>query len=81
MVSPIGIGHESYWDSLYRQRSGVRSAASYDAGVGLPVCIGGAIPDFDGKLYVKPRKALKVMSPRNSNRFLGGRHGRQAGAA
>ncbi len=61
MVSPIGIGHESYWDSLYRQRSGVRLLPA-TSGVGLPVCIGGAIPDFDGKLYVKPRKALKVMS-------------------
>jgi 3-oxoacyl-[acyl-carrier-protein] synthase II len=61
VVSPIGIGGTAYWDSICQQRSGVRaleSAAPRD----LPLSIGAPIKDFDGKLYVNPRKALKVMS-------------------
>ena len=61
VVSPIGIGCESYWDSLNRQRSGVQLLPATGPMLGC-LCIGGAIKDFDGKLYVKPRKALKVMS-------------------
>ncbi|MHB8863871.1 MAG: beta-ketoacyl-[acyl-carrier-protein] synthase family protein [Pirellulaceae bacterium] len=61
VVSPIGIGHAAYWNSMSHQRSGVgrlESAALAD----LPLGIGAAVKDFDGKAYVKPRKALKVMS-------------------
>ncbi|MHB8969502.1 MAG: beta-ketoacyl-[acyl-carrier-protein] synthase family protein [Pirellulaceae bacterium] len=61
VVSPIGIGGEAYWNSLCQQRSGVGvldSAVQRDH----PLSIGAAVKDFDGKLYVKPRKALKVMS-------------------
>lgn len=61
VVSPIGIGVTSYWDSLCQMRSGVVSLES-PATRGMPLSIGGAVRDFDGKDYVKPRKALKVMS-------------------
>ena len=61
MVSPLGIGHESFWESLRHQRSGVDLLPA-TASTDLPLRIGAAIKEFDPKLYVKPRKALKVMS-------------------
>lgn len=60
VVSPIGVGHAAYWDSLLQQRSGV-SLLPATSSVDLPLRIGGAVKDFDAKAYVKPRKALKVM--------------------
>lgn len=61
VVSPIGIGLEPVWDSLVAGRSGVRPLTNFDASK-LPICFGGEVADFDAKLYVKPRKSLKVMS-------------------
>ena len=60
-MSPIGIGSESYWASLCQQASGVEQLAER-ANVAAPLQIGARVKDFDAKLYVKPRKALKVMS-------------------
>ena len=61
IVSPIGIGQEAMWSSLSAGLSGVRTLTSFDASQ-LPIRFGGEVVDFDGKLYVKPRKSLKVMS-------------------
>jgi len=61
VVSPIGIGEATYWDALCQMRSGVVSLESQSTR-GLRLSIGGAVRDFDGKNFVKPRKALKVMS-------------------
>ncbi|MFW6171282.1 MAG: beta-ketoacyl-[acyl-carrier-protein] synthase family protein [Planctomycetota bacterium] len=61
VVSPIGIGGEAYWESLCRQRSGVGILPDR-ADMDLPLCMGGAIQGFDPRQYIKPRKALKVMS-------------------
>jgi 3-oxoacyl-[acyl-carrier-protein] synthase II len=61
MVSPIGIGRAAFREALYSGRSGVRRIEHYDSST-LPISIGGEVPDFDGKLYVRPRKSLKVMS-------------------
>jgi len=60
VVSPIGIGTDAYWKSLLEGRSGI-GPLSVAAGTDLPVRFGGAIKDFDGKQFVKPRKSLKVM--------------------
>jgi 3-oxoacyl-[acyl-carrier-protein] synthase II len=60
VVSPIGIGHEAFWSSLADGRSGVGRLTSFDASQ-LPVSLAAELKDFDGKLYVKPRKSLKVM--------------------
>lgn len=60
VVSPIGIGKDAYWQSLLEGRSGV-GPLSAATGTELPVRFGGAIKDFDGKQFVKPRKSLKVM--------------------
>ncbi len=61
VVSPIGIGREAFWASLRAGKSGVRPLPQFEKTM-LPVKFGADIPDFDGKLYVKPRKSMKVMS-------------------
>jgi 3-oxoacyl-[acyl-carrier-protein] synthase II len=60
VVSPIGIGRDAFWEALRAGRSGVRTIEAF-ARAGMPIPIGGEIPDFDGKQYVTPRKSLKVM--------------------
>jgi 3-oxoacyl-[acyl-carrier-protein] synthase II len=62
VVSPIGIGLDPFWSALRRGISGVSVRPSF-AHTSLPFRIGGAVRDFDPKLYVKPRKSLKVMCP------------------
>jgi 3-oxoacyl-[acyl-carrier-protein] synthase II len=61
IVSPIGIGIDPFWESLAASQSGIRLVDLFDAS-SLQVRFGGQVPDFDGKLYVRPRKSLKVMS-------------------
>jgi 3-oxoacyl-[acyl-carrier-protein] synthase II len=61
VVSPIGIGRASYWESLLAGRSGVQSLAAFDEAP-FPARCGGQITDFDAKFHVTPRKSLKVMS-------------------
>ncbi len=60
MVTPIGIGREAFWRSLRSATSGVR-VVPYLENSRFPVSYGGYIPEFDGKQYVQPRKAIKVM--------------------
>ncbi|MEZ6092826.1 MAG: beta-ketoacyl synthase N-terminal-like domain-containing protein [Pirellulaceae bacterium] len=60
VVSPIGIGNESFWAALQSGKSGVSRDLRLD-GVDVPWKISARIDDFDGKRYVKPRKAIKVM--------------------
>ena len=60
VVSPIGIGLEPFWDSLMAGRSGVDVRPEF-ADSDYPFKIAGIVKDFEGKTYVKPRKALKVM--------------------
>jgi 3-oxoacyl-[acyl-carrier-protein] synthase II len=60
VVSPIGIGNDAFWTSLDERRSGVRHLTSIE-NLNLPTKIGAEICDFDAKLYVQPRKSLKVM--------------------
>jgi 3-oxoacyl-[acyl-carrier-protein] synthase II len=61
VVSPIGIGADAYWQSLVEGTSGIRPVNLFDASA-LSVRFGGQIADFDPKLFVRPRKSLKVMS-------------------
>lgn len=61
VVSPIGIGSDAFWASLLGGESGIRPMNLFDASA-LSVRFGGQIQDFDPKLYVRPRKSLKVMS-------------------
>ncbi len=61
VVSPIGIGRTPYWESLNAGRSGVQVLPAL-ADLDVPVRIGAPVSDFQARQYVKPRKALKVMS-------------------
>ena len=61
IVSPIGIGREAFEQSLRDRKSGVRRITRFDT-THLAVQIGAELQDFAPKLYVKPRKSLKVMS-------------------
>lgn len=60
IVCPLGIGSEAVWSAIENRESGVRTVPRLVES-GFPVTIGGEVPDFDGKQYVKPRKSLKVM--------------------
>jgi len=61
VVTPLGIGCESFWDALVAGTSGIRPIDRFDAG-GLQIGYGGQVPGFDPRLHVRPRKSLKVMS-------------------
>ncbi len=61
VVSPIGLGREAFWQSLLAGRSGVTQLEEFAVGSARSP-FGGAVRDFDPKLYVTPRKSLKVMS-------------------
>ena len=61
VASPIGIGTDPFWHALLAGESGIRPIDLFDSS-GLSVRFGGQIAGFDPKLYVRPRKSLKVMS-------------------
>jgi 3-oxoacyl-[acyl-carrier-protein] synthase II len=61
VVCPIGVGVAAVQEALAARRSGVRISPEL-AAAGFPVPIAGEVVDFDAKQFVKPRKALKVMS-------------------
>jgi len=61
VVSPLAIGSEPFWDGLVGGRSGIRRIERFDSSC-LTVPFGGEITDFDAKLWVRPRKSIKVMS-------------------
>ncbi len=70
VTSAIGLGCEDFFNSLLRGRSGICSLIKRDDGGPKPRedeslsghWIGAPIIGFDGKQFVSPRKALKVMS-------------------
>jgi 3-oxoacyl-[acyl-carrier-protein] synthase II len=61
VVTPLGVGEEATWRALSEGTSGVRAIPEL-VEAGFPRPIGGRVLDLDPKQYVKPRKALKVMS-------------------
>lgn len=61
VVSPIGIGLESFARSLSEGASGVRRLSQFTL-PGMPTPLGAEIPNFDPKEHIKPRKSIKVMS-------------------
>ena len=60
IACPLGVGREAVWSSLQERRSGVQLIDLLVA-AGYPSLLGGLVPDFEPKQYVKPRKSLKVM--------------------
>lgn len=61
IVSPIGVGAEAVWASIEGRVSGIRPVREL-VDAGHPIPIAGEVTGFDAKEYVRPRKALKVMS-------------------
>jgi len=59
-ITPIGNGRNSFWQGLSSGKCGTREIHCTRSGD--RVLYGAAISDFDGKQYVVPRKALKLMS-------------------
>lgn len=60
-VLPLGLDGSQLWKAITERRSGIGPITSFDASH-LPVHWAGEVRNFDPKLYVKPRKSLKVMS-------------------
>ncbi len=60
IVCPLGVGREAVWSAIENRRSGVRVLPELSES-GYPVPLGGVVPAFEPKQYVKPRKSLKVM--------------------
>jgi 3-oxoacyl-[acyl-carrier-protein] synthase II len=61
VVSPIGIGTDSYWQNLIAGRSGIANLSAFPAG-GLPSKLAAEVRDFDPLEHIYQRKFLKVMS-------------------
>ena len=61
VLSPIGIGTAPFWHALVEGVSGIGRISTLDTSQ-LPIHVAGEIKDFDPKLYVRPRKSLKVMA-------------------
>jgi len=60
VVTPIGVDVESFWQALLNQTSGVTVRPDF-ADTDLPIRIAAQVREFDPKLLIKPRKAIKVM--------------------
>lgn len=60
VVCPVGVGVEAYWAALQAGRSGIDWLPEM-RGVDSPFRYAARVKDFDPKLYVQPRKTIKVM--------------------
>ena len=60
VVSSIGVGIESFWNSLVSGASGVSVREPF-ADSDSPFRIAAPVRGFDAKQFVKPRKAIKIM--------------------
>ena len=61
VVSPIGIGNDSFWDSLVHSRSGINFLQSLPSD-GLPSAFGAEVRDFNPTNYLRDKKFVKVMT-------------------
>ena len=61
VVSPIGIGNDSYWQSLRTGQCGIDELTSIPSGP-LPCKLAAEIRDFEPSNYLRDLKFLKVMS-------------------
>ncbi len=61
LVTPLGVGVDTFWEGLSAGRSGVRIWPEFDCD-DVPVHVYAPVQDFDAKQFVRPRKSIKVMS-------------------
>lgn len=60
-VTPIGIGRDAFWSGLLGGKCAAKQMHTLD-NAERTAFAGAAVSDFNGKQYVVPRKAIKVMS-------------------
>jgi 3-oxoacyl-[acyl-carrier-protein] synthase II len=58
IVSPVGIGLPSAWDSIVNARSGIARVTRFDAST-FPVQIAGEVKDFDVGRYLSAKEARR----------------------
>lgn len=58
-VTPIGIGKDTFWQSLHNGSSGIRKITSFDAAES-PVQIAGEVVDFDWQAELNPKDRKHV---------------------
>ena len=61
VVSPVGIGTDSFWEHLIAGTSGIGALSAFSAG-GLPSKLAAEVRDFDPLEHIYQKKVLKVMS-------------------
>ncbi|MBA4015905.1 MAG: hypothetical protein C0483_01820 [Pirellula sp.] len=61
VVCPLGIGRDAVWEALRSGKSALRAITDFNT-AGLTARVAGEVQGFDPVVYVKPRKALKVMA-------------------
>ncbi len=60
VVSPVGIGTETFWQALLSGKSGVGPITQFDT-TDFPIKIAGEVKDFDAETYVGDKKAARHM--------------------
>lgn len=61
VVSPIGIGRETFWKNLVAGQTGIRPLTAFSA-AGLPSRLAAQILDFDPEQHIYHKKFIKVMA-------------------
>ena len=63
-VTPVGVGLDTFWDSLKNGKSGIAELKDVPAygDVGFPVNFGGEVKDFDVKNYSDDKKELRSLT-------------------
>jgi 3-oxoacyl-[acyl-carrier-protein] synthase II len=61
VVSPIGIGNDSFWNNLVNGRSGIDFLRAFP-NLDVPSKLAAEVRDFDPLNYIRQKKMLKVMS-------------------
>jgi 3-oxoacyl-[acyl-carrier-protein] synthase II len=59
VVSPLGVGIDTFWDGLINGRSGVRRITRFDPSP-YPSQIAGEVPDFDATAYLSRRDTVRT---------------------
>ena len=59
VVSPVGVGVESFWSALVAGQSGIRPITRFDASP-FPSRIAGEIPDFDPLAHLSRRDVVRT---------------------
>ncbi len=59
VISPIGIGKDSYWDGLRHGKSGFKKISLFDTS-GVNVHVAGEVIDFDPEVYIG-KKDLRIL--------------------